>query len=369
MKIAQVLPGSNWGDIGPEVIEKGLGGRETAMIHLSRHWARLGHEVTNFVPCERGRRFDEDQGVGGRGHHEYIPIGLTNPLLANFPWDACIAWEIPSVFKNERIRENVRVKICEMQVAHFTPGEMEHAEAWCDYIAALSPWHGQFLLHSGLNFDPERVYVLPNGINVARYHWRGTINPEKPWSFVYSSSPDRGLWNLLKSWKYIRRDDPQAKLRVCYGNTDYLDTMKWSHGRKGEEALEISMMINQPGVEFLGRIGQKDLAFLQEEATAWLYPLDAYWPTETGCITAIENAAAGNPLIISDGDCLEDEFGHFSRVIPLPFDAKEWAEATIETLSDVDSITEMGKAGYEFAATRDWSLIAPQWLELIENHS
>ena len=48
MKIAQVIVSDSWGSVTPAALEKGIGGREGAMIYLSRAWAKSGHEVTNF---------------------------------------------------------------------------------------------------------------------------------------------------------------------------------------------------------------------------------------------------------------------------------------------------------------------------------
>lgn len=367
LNIAQVLWADSWGEVTPETIEKGLGGRETAMVKLAQAWADQGHEVTNFVNVEKGRRFETYE-----GYHEYIPINLTRGMLGNMPWDSVIAWEVPSIFSDQAIRENAGVTICEMQVAHFKHEEMEWAEQ-VDYVAALSPWHAQFLIHSGLEMKRGEVISLPNGIDPMRYpeyrvnkkiqKYKTTNNPK----FVYSSSPDRGLWHLLKIWPDIRKIYPEAEIFVTYGFSDYVNTIKWSHSRTGEMAVELIELIEQPGVHNIGKIGQTELAEMQMDATAWLYPLDALWPTETGCITAVENAAAGNPLIITDGDCLKSEFGEFSKVSELPFDKDDFIGHIQSVLDNPNTYKELARKGYEFSKTRSWRRISKQWLRLFEN--
>src|SRR6188472_2157671 len=106
MKIANIIIADSWGEITPEALNKGIGGREGALIYLSREWAKAGHEVTNFVPVEKGKRFGEII-----GYHEYIPLNLTKPMLANFDWDVAIAWECPSVFDDQRVQDRIGLKV------------------------------------------------------------------------------------------------------------------------------------------------------------------------------------------------------------------------------------------------------------------
>lgn len=379
MKIAQVLYAESWGEVTPQTIEQGLGGRETAMIKLAEAWARQGHEVTNFVNVEKGKRFhswtdkfeipSENSSVE-TGFHEYVPISMTKAMLGNMPWDAVVAWEMPSVFNDPAIRENAKVKVCEMQVAHFAGNETKAAVDHVDYVAALSDWHGQFLFNSGLEKMKGEIVVLPNGVDMSRYpvqaftdktnNYEHKNNPK----FIYSSSPDRGLLHILTSWPAIRKSFPKAQLLICYGMKGYINSNKWAHSRQGEMSLQLEELSKQDGITDLGKIGQKELAGLQMSADAWLYPLDALWPTETGCITAVENAAAGNPMIISDGDCLAPEFGHFSQVSALPFDQNDFVQK-IETVLGIEKLyKEMQNRGREFAETRSWEGIGKQWLDL-----
>ncbi len=390
MKIANILISGVWGSVSPEALERGIGGREGAMIYLSREWAKMGHEVTNFVNIEESARFYELKNLPfgnatprpddtvvpkfnrdpGPGYHEYVPLNLTRPMLANFPWDVAIAWECASTFEDHRILKNVKLKICEMQVCHFSPVEMQATADYCDYTAALSPWHKEFLLHQGLEMDDEEVVVLPNGVDITKYPKEINYRMEfgdSP-SFVYSSSPDRGLWHILEIWPQLKEDFPGATLKVGYGAMNWINHNKWSHGRAGEMAVEIERLVKQPGVTDIGKIGQSELAELQLESDAWLYPLDAMSATESGCITAIENAAAGNPIITTNCDCMAGEFGRVGRIVNMPFDADEYYRAVKDVLTDPEYYTQLAVKGRKFAEGRDWPLIAAKWVDLFRQH-
>ena len=373
MKIANVLISNVWGDVGPSALERGIGGREGAMIYLSREWAKFGHEVTNFVNTERGKRFKEKYFLGyiegseewDYGFHEYIPLNMTKGMLQNFPYDVVIAWECPSIFNDPLVRENVGVKICEMQVAHLNPGELD-ASHHLDYMAGLSDWHCEFLLHQGVDLPKERFVTLPNGVDITRYkNENGWLvkrsSPKKNWKFVYSSSPDRGLWNLLKAWPEIRKLNKKAELAVGYGVKGWCESVKYSHGRVAEMAVEITRLMNQPGIKDIGKIGQQKLSQLQINSDAWLYPFDPIQPTETGCITAIENTAAGNPLITTDADCMESEFGEVGEIVPLPFDVELYVDTVERVMTDKELYEHLQTQGFSLASSRDWPLIARQW--------
>ncbi len=174
----------------------------------------------------------------------------------------------------------------------------------------------------------------------------------------------------MKAWPYIhKRAGRESKLYVAYGLENFVQNMVWSHGRIGEMCLEIIHLMKQGGVVDLGKIGQKQLAELQMNASAWLYPCDPIQATETGCITAIENMAAGNPCFISDADCLPSEFGEVSVVTPLPFNAEWYAEIVLNTLDNKIAKDKLSRLGRDFAEKRDWKVIAPTWIDLIKEQN
>lgn len=373
MKIANVLISNVWGEVDADSLEKGIGGREGAMLNLSREWARQGHEVTSFVNIERGKRFYEDEfpGMEDDGFHEYMPLNMTKGMMQNMPWDVVVAWECPSIFKDPVSADNIKLRVCEMQVAHLNNAELRAANKYLDYMCGLSDWHCEFLIHQGLEMDRDQIVTLPNGIQLERYKtdtygdWKNKkTKPGKNWKFVYSSSPDRGLWHLLKAWPEIRKLNPRAELSVCYGTKKWIDTVKYSHGRVAEMAIDIEIGLTQDGVKDYGKIGQGRLAKLQLQADAWLYPFDPIQPTETGCITAIENAASGNPLITTDADCMGSEFGDYGKIVPLPFTVETYVNAIEEVMTNTDVYQELQSKGYELAKSRNWSDISKSWINL-----
>ncbi len=362
------MSSSTWGSVGDDLIERGCGGRETALIMLSREWARLGHEVTCFVPRQEGQDV-----AYGEGTVSYRRAGDAAPTLRSVPFDVIVSWEEPQVFLSPEIAETQggAVRLLEMQVAHLHPRSDELEEEACTYVA-LSPWHEQFLLRQGVK---QPIVVLPNGIDFSRYASVLSSNNREA-QFIYSSSPDRGLGGLLHSWPLIRdaigvAEDPL--LHICYGVENWLEYATRSHHRDGDDAVYVAKSLGllpnsrlMDGVVYHGRIGQNQLAQIQRDCVMMTYPADTVQPTETGCVSVIESCAAGAVPVITDCDCLGSEFQEVAEVVPLPFDPVEYAERVVALWKDKKRRLELAKAAREFARSRSWDKIARQWVDLFE---
>lgn len=385
MKIAQVINSESWGEISPESFERGIGGREGAMVRLGIEWAKLGHEVTNFVPTKRAQRFEENnitslttKGISAietglpRGFHEYVPLSLAKPSLSTWPYDAVVAWECPSIFDSEHVKEKQKVRLTHLQVAHFAYGERDAAEEHSTGVIALSEWARDFLVHEGLQMDESMLYVRPNGVDINTYPkdriQQKIQRKNRRHSFVYSSSPDRGLVHLLNMWPKIQKAFPGSKLYVAYGVEKYVEQLMWAHSKVGEMCIQIIQGMKQPNVINLGKIGQKQLAEIQMNSSMWIYLADTIQATETGCITAIENMAAGNACVMSDADCLKTEFEQYSLITPLPFDEDAYID-NLTKFKNEDAFQLATSRARRFAESRDWSLIAPTWIDLFKENA
>lgn len=360
MRIGVYLEGDTWGQIGPETIAKGLGGRETAAVRLAENWAKMGNEVHAFVPREESVTVSYDT-----GSVTYMTTDMALPMITTFEYDAVLSWEAPEIFAVPGVREKVKAALCGMQVAHFTESDPHIVKA-PDCWVALSEWHANFM-ESQVPGLMRNVSVMPNCVNLDLFEPR---NPDAylnaPIEFLYASSPDRGLVHLLRSWDVIRKYFPESYLHVAYGIEQFVYVNRFAHGEVGEMALDIERLIEQDGIIYHGRIGQDKVAALHAKCDALLYPCDPMSPTETGCITVIEACAAGNIPIITDADCLQSEFSDVSVVVPLPWDPDLYVRTVRDVLNDRDRVRDLRLRGRAFAETRDWALVAREWIDLFE---
>lgn len=361
MKIGVYLEGNTWGEIGPETISRGLGGRETAAVRLSENWAKMGHQVHVFCPRQVSKTFEYENG----GSATFMTTEMALPMLTTFDYDAVLSWESPELFMLPEVREKCSVMLCGMQVAHFPYGDEEAIQA-PDCWVALSAWHARFM-DSQAPGVMKNVSVMPNCVNIDLFPER---DPKQllnaPIEFLYASSPDRGLIHLLESWDVFREAFPEAYLHVAYGIENFVWDARFAHGEVGEMAVNIEKLIDQDNIIYHGRIGQEDLAKLHAKCDALLYPCDPMSPTETGCITVIEACAAGNIPIITNADCLKEEFSEVAVIVPLPWNAETYVRTVRSTLNDRDLVARLRVAGREFAETRRWDLVAADWIQLFE---
>lgn len=356
MRIVQVLQDeSHWGEIGPEALSTGLGGRETAMVQLAMKWAEHGHEVVTFCPRQSTVEYEV-----GSGTSRFAPYQLFEHAVPAFGADALVMWECPWAADVPGVNEMVGFTCVEMQVAHLAvQGEEfdrlnENIDKWC----VLSEWAGKFLgmQERGVR---DKLVVLPNGVDLSR--WADTEIVAGHPVFYYSSSPDRGLVHLLKAWPIILDKIPRAKLHIAYGAEKWIEGAMWSHNAVSEDALSVAELLDQPGVVYQGKIGQDKLAEIQLKADMLLYPCDPVQPTETGCITAVEAGASQTAMVLSEADCLKSEFGDCSVQAKLPMDYVDFAELAVQTYNDQALREELVAKGSIMAEERDWDKIATRW--------
>jgi glycosyltransferase involved in cell wall biosynthesis len=378
MKIGLFLAESPWGDIDETTMNKGLGGRETALVQLAIQWAGLGVDVYAFVPRSDTKitKVMGDEGEAGPvGTVRWIPMDGVIDMAPILGLDMMVSWENPYLFK-ELAGKDVGRRVVEMQVAHLRGDRV--SMRYVDNIAALSNWAGDFLHEQHPYFDRDKIVTLPNGIDINRFAdfkpWHFINDPDEgrvKFHFIYSSSPDRGLHHLLKMWRDIWIDlgkeyEIDAELHVCYGAEKFIESSRWSHREDSMRALDIERLIDQEGVTYHGKVGQDVLAKMMLASDALLYPCDTMSPTETGCITVIEACAAGAIPVITDCDCLGSEFAEVSAMTPLPLDYEAYAKAVVEAMHPEDYVARQIVAR-EFAETRDWSIIAKQWIEVFSS--
>ncbi len=90
-----------------------------------------------------------------------------------------------------------------------------------------------------------KITIIGNGLDVDRF--KGIKEKRIPNRFIWCSSPDRGLEELLNLWPLLKKKLPDAQLRIFYG-WDYFDSsLHIPAQREFKERLRV--LIKQDGVE------------------------------------------------------------------------------------------------------------------------
>lgn len=273
----------------------GIGGSETCVIRLAEHAAALGHNVTLFGDHDH----KEQNGVMLRHYTEYKP--------QEEYWDLFIASRNVSPINNELRAKKVLVWVHDIWLLS-GQGIPTHVLDKVDRFVCLSPWHKEFFIGYH-KVNPDKVIIIPNGVDVKIY--QNSQESKVFGKLHFSSSPDRGLDNLLYCLPYIKEHVPELHLDVYYGFFNWKSAVESRKNPAEMANLERMQKLIEDCKDFVffkDRVNQKQLAEAWSKAYMWLYPTRF---TETYCITANEAMLTGTPIICSDIAALNTTVGNY----------------------------------------------------------
>jgi glycosyltransferase involved in cell wall biosynthesis len=272
----------NWEPFGPaKLAAGGLGGSEIAVIRLSRALADRGHQVFVYGYEDRS-----DPSV------IWYPAAAFDKMAST---DLLVLWRklypVPGFWRAaaERIavwsHDLMQVQGPPLYLARITD------------IVTASQFHHDTVDRLTANEESAtyalrntRRHVIPLGLD-----WRGgPVCDKDPHSFIYSSSPVRGLDRVLQDWPGVRAAWPDATLHVAYG---FGTPLKIAAGLYPAQVPALEALLKQVedmaslGVVYHDRLSQKDLHQLMNRTQFWVYPPHPF--EESFCITAREALAAG----------------------------------------------------------------------------
>lgn len=364
----------NW---NPDTIKNvGCGGSETAIAMVAKRFASLGHNP--IIYAMDNQIFD---GVMYRSFDRF------NPNMTDCDW--FISSRVPELFNN---KINAAQKWLWVHDIHCFERLTPEAAANIDVIVALSHWHVDHLKRSypfladaevidlddqdktyDDNWTPNvyypdakcaklpRILIVGNGIEVEKFNRK----VEKvPHSFIWCSSPDRGLEELLNLWPMILKELPDATLKIFYG-WNYFDSSLFIPGQR-EFKERIRTLVKQPGVKWCNRIGQDELAIELLKADCMLYPPPHQF-RETYGIAFLEAQAAGVICFYRKNGALGETIN--DRGVPLEMDMKpEDIVATVtKTLKNKELCDTLREKGRAYGLQRTWDGQADKVLQFYAN--
>lgn len=254
----------------------GIGGSETSHCEMVSRLAKRGHKVISVAPVPPESHAIVHDGVEWLDVRRMtLPqtpawvVNYRNPSLFNQPKPAGQKW----IYMSEDVDAG---------------GWTAEALARLDRYLCLCQTHVDFT-HNRYPMLKDRIFTSANGVR-ADYIEALEPLPRDPHRLLYASSPDRGLLILLRNWFRISERFPKATLRIAYGFDNMLKVIAQAAPGHPLAAMkhDLDGLLNQPGVIWLGRIGQAELYREWQQASAMPYP--SAWP-ETNNI-AIQDAMA-----------------------------------------------------------------------------
>jgi len=295
-------------DYRPDTVyQEPLGGSQSAVCYLTAALAQRGVTVALV-----NHTTQEGEVLGVSCHHaERLPEGFWQ----NF--DAVV------LFNESGLGLVTRAEILEDTANPCTPlilwtqhdGHQPAMQALHDVLERtvydrfvfVSEWQRQqYLHHFGL--EAARTHVLRNAI-APSFAQLPPVAEKEP-LVVYTSTPFRGLAELLALWPAIHRGFPQARLEVFSSLQVYRQTLEADRAQFGELYDRCQQL---PGVTYRGAIPQPELAPVLQKSLVLAYPNT--FP-ETSCIAVLEALAAGCHVVTSALGALPETTGGWATLIP-----------------------------------------------------
>lgn len=356
MKIAIV-----WAMGGPKSwnglnLESGIGGSEGMMILRARALTKLGHKIVCFAPGNS--RESTHHGVLWKSLPSWpFPVDETHDFGA---FDAVVSlrragWGSSST-------PPVRALWASDQGCY----DMEDAvkTRQCNLIFVESEYQKELFQRQYPSVSDELYVMSSAGVAFDEYR----PDPVKdPLLCLYSSTPERGLRQLIRQWYAIHNEIPDARLYVTGGFELYgMSSERASHLSEGLYATVDGL----PKAAYLGPIPRSELVALQHRASLLLYPA-VY--DEMCCIAALEMHAAGCAIITTGRAALAERVrdGIDGYLIPgtpgTPAYDEFFLDRAIELLRNPEKVRKFGRAGREEARKYDHKILAKQWTDLFSH--
>lgn len=216
------------------------------------------------------------------------------------------------------------------------------------YIIAVSEWQKHNIIKE-LNIPQDIIKVSRNAIYNRRFINKNII--KTPFRFIYSSSPDRGLYKLLNIIPNIKEKYPETTLYI------FVDKKRIDN--------DMLKLINQYDYIFLNdRIDQELIALEYLKSDIWLYPTDF---TETYCITALEAMAAKCLVATVDYAGLGDIVRGRSITCKHPVEENidELLKKLYLVLDNPDIKNRYIEKAYNWAINQTYENLCKEWLNFL----
>ena len=343
----------NWDESTPE--KEGIGGSETAVVYLSKY---LSEDYNVFVFGNPNKEHITEEGVIYKHYQDYEKwqdFNLTDYLIV----------ERKPSFINNNLRAGKI--ILDHHDQFYTFGERFKNENLIWKHFARSPFHANELMRA--HKIPEgKIIVIPNGINLSLFNNKVEKSPHR---MLWASSPDRGLEIVLENWVKIKREFDDAKLIVCYGFENWDKSIEQSGDELQRKTRDnIKELMKQDGIEYKGKINQRELAIEYQRAEVLPFPRagrkDASWINwATYEIICLEAMAGGSVIVASNIGALPTTIEDAGiRVEGDPYSKEfqdKWLKELLKVLSSKRYKDKYLEKGFERVKDFDWERIAQIW--------
>ena len=299
---------------GSDILTSGVGGSETYIIEMARYIQKQGvFQVVVFCNCDQPETFEEVE----YKHLTVFPTFINETYVEHCMISRFTEY-LPLAYHG--YTENVYVVLHDLGPSNnMMPMDLKLKKIFC-----LSEWHVSYFLQQFPQFK-EITVPFHYGIDFSTFQTE-TVQ-KKPYQFIYSSFPNRGLLPLLQMWPSIYAMNPEASLHI------YSDVHgKWVNEVAPDHMVEIRRLLDinkEMNIHYHGWVSKKTLAQAWLASDIWFYPCIFM---ETFCLTALEAALTKTLVISNDLAALQNTVGDRGVIIPGDPMTKDWQDAALDNI-------------------------------------
>lgn len=349
-KPAVVLFFNDW-----QIYPKGVnaGGGESATMALGRAIARMGYRVIACGNLPEGEVVHNgiefwDFGSG------YALHTIEQRLRDVGPYHALAATLVhPFLLIREHKNCVSRIMINHAPSPHSSGLEPATVVELLDYMLCVS--HAQRSIVLNRKIDSAKLKVVKNGFDPEVFQYAGP--EQRDWNqlvFIGRVEMAKGIHYLLQVFAELKGEFPELKLSIFGDESCWPDLTSQKN----------SLLSKLPGLEFHGKVPQRELARKLQKAGLLVFPSITF---ETAGLAVVDAQASGCPVISyavgGVPEYLQD--GVLGEVI---YDKTPEAlrEGIAKLLRDRPRMIKMSQAAREKGRTRSWDVVAEEVMSYAE---
>lgn len=349
------------------ISSRGASGTDLSFGIICQELQKLGHEIYMFT-CH-AQPHNKPENWQGCQLYNYIE----RHTVIDETFDAIISINEPDALRGVCDKP---LRICWQFLNDFTycqPNYDDYIDAWL----AVCDQHMEHL--KKLAPKPEKWSVLALGCDPSWY----ADNQKVPGRMIFCSSADRGLHLALQAFPEIKKQVPEAHLKIFYhfqeGNilnidpnskADHPHVVELSHRLR--YCRESMKRLKHLGVEHIGSVSVNEMKKQMSEAEVLLFPVDTVAFSEGFSLSILQSHAAGVIPCISSADCLGSIYkdsGCLMTEMPVAQKMNEYVGNVVKALTDKTFAEETRRKCKEFANQFLWSDIAKKMCQVISDNA
>ncbi len=340
--------------------ERGIGGTENFIVYSAEYLARAGHKVRVYNRRETPLTHEYETATMIRPA-QWLPLGLFDP---EEPRDVLISFRFRDVFhpRPDRQAPNARLKVIMLADTESHGLGVDVEAGLIDLVGFVSNWQFQKIAaEEGL--PHEKCYVTSNGVNMELWDDDRHKYERVPGKCIHIGTPERGLSYLLGIWPEVQKRVPRANLHLFSSFKGWGVTDLENEGMAAQIYGEIQDLQAMGGQIINHKhAGAAEIRRHMLESEAYLYPTRHF--DETCCISAIEAAAAGVPIVATARGALVERVIQFRTgylVQDAPGHDQFYAAMVIRTLLNPSVWRTMSKRSIKYAQAYHYGAIVGEW--------